>query len=90
MTADEVTALQKDNAKELARMNIDAAGMIQSLLLDLGSNSTYIRLQGAQSHSVLYAVVEGTAAFVQEIGDELGLSVTPSMLEVPHRQAPHA
>ena len=89
MTADEAEALQLDNAKELAKMNVNAAGMIQSLILDLGSNDTYIRLQSAQSHAVGYGVVAGTPAFVHEIGAELGLTVSDSMLQVPQRRVPH-
>jgi hypothetical protein len=84
MTADDAVKLQQRNAAQMRQMDIDAAGMIQSLLLDLGSNGTFISLQSPQLFTVGYTLVEGTGAFVQEIGGQLGLSVTDSTIEVPH------
>lgn len=84
MTEAEAKELQKDNSKQMSQMDIDAAGMIQSLLLDLHSNDTFIRLKSPQPFSIGYTFVEGTAAFVKEIGGELGLTVTESTIEVPH------
>ena len=84
MTPSDVKALQTENAKELAKMAINAAGMVQSLLLDLGSNQTYISLSAALDHQVNYRLVEGTAKFVSIVGEQLGLEVSDSTIEVPH------
>ena len=84
MTPNNAKELQKQNAKQMGQMDIGAAGMIQSLLLDLHSNDTFIRLQSPATFSVGYTFVEGTQAFVHEIGAELGLTVTDSTIEVPH------
>jgi hypothetical protein len=84
MTLDDAKKLQSENAKQMASMDVDAAGMIQSLLLDLNSNDTFIRLQSPQTFSVGYTFVEGTEQFVHQIGTDLGLTVTDSTIEVPH------
>jgi hypothetical protein len=87
MTDDQADALQKENAVELgnmAKLNPNAAGMVQSLLLDLRSNGSFIKLQAAQAHTVRYVFVEGTPKHVALIGKRLGLTVDATTIEVPH------
>lgn len=84
MNDHDIQDLQSRNAAQLAMMNTNAAGMVKSLLLDLGSNDTYIELASAQQHRVSYHFVEGTRDFVKEIGEELGLTVSSTAIEVPH------
>ena len=84
MTDEQADALQKENAVELAKMNIAAAGMVQSLLLDLRSNGTFIKLALAQAHQVDYAFVEGTPRHVELIGKRLGLTINATAIKVPH------
>lgn len=84
MTDEDADLLQTANAVELAKMAINAAGMIQSLLLDLGSNNSFIKLQSALSHRVEYILVEGNPKHVELIGKRLGLRVDELTIEVPH------
>ena len=84
MTDEDADALQEHNAFELATMDTNAAGMVQSLLLDLRSNGSFIRLKSAQSHQVDYEFVEGTPRHVELIGKRLGLQVDATTIRVPH------
>jgi hypothetical protein len=83
MTPTEKKVLAKSNAEQLAQMANNAAGMVKSLLLDLGSNDTFIKLKSPESHRVEYEFVEGTAAFVGECAADLGLTVNATTIEVP-------
>ena len=82
MTPIEKKALANANAVVLAKMATNAAGMVKSLLIDLGANDTWIRLKTPESHRVGYEFVEGTATFIAECAADLGLTVTATTIEV--------
>jgi len=82
MTPIEKKALANANAVVLAKMAINGAGMVKSLLIDLGANDTWIRLKTPESYRVGYEFVEGTAIFFDECSADLGLTVTATTIEV--------
>jgi hypothetical protein len=82
MTPIEKKALTNANAVVLAKMANNAAGMVKSLLIDLGANETWIRLNSPESHRVGYEFVKGNAKFIAECAEDLGLTVTATTIKV--------
>jgi len=83
MTPQEKRDLANANAVKLADMDDKAAGMVKSLLLNLGANDTFITLRSPQSHRVDYELKEGTLEMVQGCAEDLGLTATATTIVVP-------
>ena len=72
------------NVGVLNNMNTAAGSVIKQLLVDLKSADNFIKLEIPESHRVKYSIEEGDQDFIEDVAEELGISVVGGELVVPH------
>ena len=87
MLPTEIDALFEANVQAILQLNTAAGSMVKGLIQELcrGDRGTYIELRDPVpgGHSVSYRFREGDESLVGRIGRALGLTITPTRIEVP-------